>query len=337
MMSIRHFRSRPLRTSRGPLRRTPSWAVLSRLQLSRPARSRHRFSLPLLSSALFSVCVMALCGLLPPGMAPGAFISPAGAVTCSPSTPCYGAGVSHGGLDIWAGIRYPSRPGVPGNPATPGSDGYEGPFRFGIDPHPIYVGDVTPAVCALFQVLPWYCPRPGEPATPDQPDVPELSLNDLRRFVPENPTIATQPAGWTVAGLHTNMLAGARRHVINGTVLGWPVEVAFRPVAYRWSFGDGSSGVTSSAGTTWQTGGVREFARTATSHVYPKPGTYTAWVEAVYDVSYRFSGFSWNEVAGQVASPSGPATLVVGRFDRALVGSSCVVLSRAPGCPSARD
>jgi len=167
--------------------------------------------------------------------------------------------------------------------------------------------------------------------------VPELSLDDLRRFIPENPTIATQPAGWTVARLHTNMLAGARRHVMSGIVLGWPVDVAFLPVAYRWSFGDGTTAVTSSAGTSWQAGGLSEFARTATSHVYQTPGAYTARVEAVYRVSYRFSGFSWAEVSGEVAAASGPAPLVVARFDRALVGSSCVVSSRAPGCPSARD
>ena len=294
-----------------------------------------RLSAPLLSTSLFSVCVLSLCGLLPPGVAPAGVTASAGAVSCAPATVCHGAGISDGGLDIWAGIRYPSRPGVPGSPATPGSDGYRGPFRFGIEPYPVFVGDVTPAVCALFQVLPWYCPRPGEPGTPDQPAVPELSIDDLQRFVPESPTIATQPAGWTVAGLHTNMLAGARRHVRSGLVLGWPVDVAFVPVAYRWSYGDGASGETASAGATWQTSGVSEFAHTVTSHVYLNPGTYAARVAAVYRVSYRFSGFSWVDVTGEVAAESGPATVVVARFDRALVGSACEMFSRVTGCPGA--
>jgi hypothetical protein len=187
----------------------------------------------------------------------------------------------------------------------------------------------------LFRVWPWYCPRPGQPATPDQPEVPEVNLDDLQRFVPENPTIATQPAGWTVAGLPTNMLAGARRHVLAGTVLGLPVEVAFDPAGYRWHFGDGTSASTTSPGATWQAAGVREFSPTPTSHTYVNPGTYTARVEAVYRVSYRFSGFSWQEVSGEVTAQSGPATLVTARFDRALVSTPCVAMRLTAGCSGA--
>jgi hypothetical protein len=254
---------------------------------------------------------------------------------CSPGTACHGAGISNGGLDIWAGIRYPAQPGVPGTPGVPGSDGYRGPFRFGVDPHPIFVGHVNFATCVLFRVWPWYCPRPGQPATPDQPAVPEVSLDDLQRFVPENPTIATQPAGWTVAGLPTNMLAGARRHVIAGTVLGLPVEVAFVPAGYRWQFGDGTTAFTTSPGATWQAAGVREFAPTPTSHTYANPGTYTARVEAIYRVSYRLSGLSWQDVSGDVSALSAPTTLVTARFDRALVGYGCEANRRVAGCPGA--
>jgi hypothetical protein len=199
----------------------------------------------------------------------------------------------------------------------------------------VFVGHVNFATCVLFRVWPWYCPRPGQPATPDQPEAPEVSLDDLQRFVPENPTIATQPAGWTIAGLPTNMLAGARRHVVAGTVLGLPVEVAFVPAGYRWQFGDGTSGFTTSPGATWQAAGVGEFATTLTSHIYESPGTYTARVEAVYRVSYRFTGFSWQEVSGDVSAPSGPTTLVTARFDRALVSSMCEATRRAVGCSGA--
>jgi len=289
----------------------------------------------LISSSLSAVSGLVLSGLMPTGAhALERQVSSRGA-QCSPGTACHGAGISNGGLDIWAGIRYPAQPGVPGTPGTPGSDGYRGPFRFGVDPHPVFVGDVNHAICVLFRVWPWYCPRPGQPATPDLPAVPEVSLDDLQRFVPENPTIATQPAGWTVAGLPTNMLAGARRHVVAGTVLGLPVEVAFVPVGYRWQFGDGATAFTTSPGATWQAAGVREFAPTPTSHIYANPGTYTARVEAVYRVSYRFSGYSWQEVSGEVSAQSGPATLVTARFDRALVSSSCDSTGRHVGCSGA--
>jgi len=299
------------------------------------SRCRPRLARALISSSLSALSVLALCGLMPTGAdALESEVSSRGA-QCSPGTACHGAGISNGGLDIWAGIRYPSQPGVPGTPGSPGSDGYRGPFRFGVDPHPVFVGHVNLATCVLFRVWPWYCPRPGQPATPEQPAVPEVSLDDLQRFVPENPTIATQPAGWTVAGLPTNMLAGARRHVVAGTVLGLPVEVAFVPAGYRWQFGDGATAFTTSPGATWQAAGVREFAPTPTSHTYANPGTYTARVEAVYRVSYRFSGYSWQEVAGEVSALSGPATLVTARFDRALVGSSCEGPSRAVGCSGA--
>jgi hypothetical protein len=303
----------------------------------RGTRSSVRRSLAraLISSSLGALSVLALCGLIPTGAAALDGAPASRGAACSAGTACHGAGISNGGLDIWAGIRYPAQPGVAGTPGTPGSDGYRGPFRFGVDPHPIYVGEVTPAVCALFRVWPWYCPRPGQPATPDQPAVPEVSLDDLQRCVPENPTIATQPAGWTVAGLPTNMLAGARRHVVAGTVLGLPVEVAFVPAGYRWQFGDGTSAFTTSTGATWQAAGVREFAPTATSHIYANPGTYTARVEAVYRVSYRFYGFSWQEVSGEVSAQSGPTTLVIARFDRALVSSTCEGPRRVVGCSGA--
>jgi hypothetical protein len=289
----------------------------------------------LTSGLLSALSVLALGGMMPTGAnALGGSVSSGGA-QCSPGTACHGAGISNGGLDIWAGIRYPAQPGVPGTPGSPGSDGYRGPFRFGVDPHPVFVGHVNFATCVLFRVWPWYCPRPGQPAIPDQPEVPEVSLDDLQRFVPEKPTIATQPTGWTVAGLPTNMLAGARRHVVAGTVLGLPVEVAFVPAGYRWRFGDGTGAFTTSPGATWQAAGVREFAPTPTSHIYANPGTYTVLVEVVYRVSYRFSGFSWQDVTGDVSVESGPTTLVTARFDRALVGSLCEANRRVAGCSGA--
>jgi 2-oxoisovalerate dehydrogenase E1 component len=57
--------------------------------------------------------------------------------------------------------------------------------------------------------------------------------------------------------------------------------------------------------------------------------------EAVYRVSYRFSGYSWQEVSGEVSALSGPATLVTARFDRALVSSSCEGPRRTVGCSGA--
>ena len=310
---------------------------LSRRRSRRGSHSSVRPSLAraLISSSLGALSVLAFCGLIPTGAAALADAGSSRGAACSPGAACHGAGISNGGLDIWAGIRYPAQPGVTGTPGTPGSGAYSGPFRFGVDAHPVFVGHVNFATCVLFRFWPWYCPRPGQPATPDQPAVPEVSLDDLQRFVPENPTIATQPVGWTIAGLPTNMLAGARRHVVAGTVLGLPVEVAFVPAGYRWQFGDGTSAFTTSPGVTWQAAGVREFATTLTSHIYANPGTYTARVEAVYRVSYRFTGFSWQEVSGDVSAPSGPTTLVTARFDRALVSSMCEATRRAVGCSGA--
>ena len=263
-------------------------------------------------------------------LVPAVVASPAQAVTCAVGNTCQGAGVSHGGIDIWAGIRIPGQPGQPGTPATTG--GYDGPFRFGTDPYPVFVGDVTFAVCVLFVEWPWYCPRPDTPGTPEEPAEPDLELSDLQHFVPENPTISTQPVAWTVAGLPTNVLAGARRHVVNGTVLGWPVEVAFTPVRYDWRYGDGTVGTTTSAGASWQALGLAEFARTATSHVYVAPGTFTATVAAVYRVSYRFATGEWTDVSGEVSAPSGPVTLVAARYDRALVAASCGQALGVAGC-----
>ena len=305
-----------------PLRAQRTGKRFSRPQHPRP---RGRRAIALILSTVFALCVVGTLAHFPTGAA-----APAEAATCTAAAPCQGAGISQGGLDIWAGVRIPGQPGQPGTPATPG--GYDGPFRFGTDPYPVFVGDVTFAVCVLFVEWPWYCPQPDVPGTPAQPAVPDLELSDLQHFVPENPTIATQPAGWTVAGLPTNMLAGAHRHTVSGTVLGLPVEVAFTPVSYDWQYGDGNVGATTSAGASWRAAGVPEFSRTATSHVYVAPGTYTATVSAVYQVSYRFDGYGWNDVTGDVSASSGPATLVTARYDRALVSSSCARALGHAGC-----
>ena len=311
-----------------PATTSPPAASPPRVTHPRRYRSlpRGRRAIALLLSALISLGVVGALALVPAGVA-----TPALAATCAVGNACQGAGISPGGVDIWAGIRIPGQPGQPGTPATPG--GYDGPFRFGTDPYPVFVGDVTFAVCVLFVEWPWYCPRPGIPGTPEQPAVPDLELSDLQHFVPENPTIATQPVGWTVAGLPTNFLAGARRHVVSGMVLGWSVEVAFTPVRYDWQYGDGTVGSTTSAGASWQALGSSEFARTSTSHVFAMPGTYTATVSAVYRVSYRFAGDAWNDVAGEVSAGSGPVTLVTARYDRALVTSTCGQVLGFAGCP----
>ena len=243
------------------------------------------------------------------------------ATDCPFRVTCSGAATSPGGIDIWAGIRYPASPGRPG---TPGSGTSSGGSTRPTAARPPTSGNYHAPTCSPLVASPWYCTPERVPPVQPVPEIPELNLADLRHFVPETPTISTEPSGWSVLGLPTNMLAGARQHTVTGVVLGWQVDVAFTPVHYLWSFGDGAQRDTVDAGSSWAARLAAEFSSTATSHIYERLGVFEARVSAYYRASYRFSGYPWRSVSGEISVASAPVQVVISTFSRALVSSFCV-------------
>jgi len=134
------------------------------------------------------------------------------------------------------------------------------------------------------------------------PPTPPRYASELKNFRPHSPSILLEPDGWSVPTLATNMIAGASRHTIRGELLGWPVEVRFRPVAYHWSFGDGSSRSTSSGGGSWSSRNVPQFSPTETSHRYLRPGNYRVGLVVDYRVEFRFAGDEFDDINGNVSA-----------------------------------
>lgn len=173
-------------------------------------------------------------------------------------------------------------------------------------------------------------------STPDTPAVPPtpriITLSDLASFIPQGVSLSVQPGTWTVVGVETNFIAGAQTHEVSGSLLGRSAEVRFTPAYFDWSYGDGATRSTSDAGASWNALGVKEFSRTATSHVYTAPGGYTPSVTVFYGVEYRWGGGSWISVAGRIPASASASTVTAYTADTVLVTGACTTWRVAPGC-----
>ena len=169
-------------------------------------------------------------------------------------------------------------------------------------------------------------PRPpaGAPATP--------GLSDVARFLVGNPTVTSEPSGWTIAGAQTNFIAGAGEREQAGVLLGQPVAVHFTPVSYAWRYGDGMGQVSSSAGASWAASGLPNFSETATSHAYENRGSYTVTVTVQFAARYEFAGQGWVGIPGTLGLTSNPITVTVKGVKTVLVGKTCIEDPAGPGC-----
>lgn len=169
---------------------------------------------------------------------------------------------------------------------------------------------------------------PGSPCDPNL----VVRVSDLVNFQPAAPSQTMEPRGWSVAGLPANFIASASVHTRTGALLGYPAEVRFTPVGYRWNYGDGAQASTNSGGATWAALGLPEFSDTATSHVFDAPGSYAVVVAVVYSAEYRFAGLAWRPVEGTLAVSASPIGVIVGDAQTVLVNRECTTNSSGPGC-----
>jgi len=184
---------------------------------------------------------------------------------------------------------------------------------------------------------PDWCPgSPAEqaaakaPAPAPAPGTP--GLDDVARFLVGNPTVTSEPSGWTVVGAQTNFIAVAGERERSGQLLGQPVTVHFTPVSYTWRYGDGSGQTVSTPGASWAASGLPQFAKTATSHVYENRGTYTVTVTVAFSARYQFAGQAWAGIPGTLALTSDPITVTVKGVKTVLVGKTCAENPTGPGC-----
>jgi hypothetical protein len=170
--------------------------------------------------------------------------------------------------------------------------------------------------------------------TPGAPCDPNLvvRISDLINFAPATPTHGMEPAGWTLVGLPTNFIASASVHTRSGLLLGFPADVRFTPVAYRWNYGDASSARNATGGASWAALGLPEFSDTATSHVFDTRGVVTIESAVEYGAEYRFAGQPWRAISGTIAVWARPLAATAGDAKTVLVERDCLRGPFGPGC-----
>ncbi len=131
---------------------------------------------------------------------------------------------------------------------------------------------------------------------------------------------AEEPAGWSLPLLPTNVYSTTGATTESGELLGWPIEVRFTPVAYRWSWGDGSQSVTTEPGSSW---GSKQFSDTGTSHVYEISGDYVVSLEVTFEAAYRFDGGAFQSLPGQITRSGGQRVVDVLSVTSVLVDRGC--------------
>ena len=237
--------------------------------------------------------------------------------------------INDGGVDIGDDYTWPGSPGDDGSDGSPGSGGgsWLGPYLPGIP------WQLARAYCLSLLAPPLWCyDTPGTDPTPSEPAIPDLTLPDLSRVEPRSPELVTEPSGWSVINVETNLIARISPHVVSTQVFDTPVEVLFTPVRYEWAYGDGESGVTDVPGSSWAALGLAEFSRTPTSHRYARPIGVIPHVDVVYRVDYRWRDLDWMLIDGTLTRGGDAPIVFLQNAATVLVTSDCRRKPDAIGC-----
>ncbi|MBK5239107.1 MAG: hypothetical protein JJE28_08385 [Actinomycetales bacterium] len=278
-------------------------------------------------------------------------VAAVGSSTCSTYeaqvTGCSGAQASGNTVDVWANQ---STVGAGGGGATwGGQDAVQGTGQAGAGGSSAPSWSFYPRVPDSPQQARGYCyvlvnraascfqvPTPATPAMAPVAEAayiaPTITMADVASFSPIQPTLATEPLGWAVVGLESNMIAGTSTHVAAGRLLGAAAEVRFTPVSFDFRYGDGASRSSTSSGAPWATQGLPEFSPTATSHVYSQTGSYPASVRVSFSLEYRWGAGPWTAIEGRVYGTAPAQVVLVVNATNVLMQEACQQGIAAPGC-----
>lgn len=169
------------------------------------------------------------------------------------------------------------------------------------------------------------------PDAPSAPGAPVVTITDLAQFAPDATVVAAEPDNVGVAGMPTNFAAAASVQTRTGTLFGAPIVARFTPVGYDYTFGDGTSATTTTAGQSWEALGQAPFTPTPTSHTYRERGTYNARVDVRYTAEIDL-GSGWIPLSGQLTSRGTAVQIRIFEARTALVAYTCEEAPGAPGC-----
>ncbi len=158
------------------------------------------------------------------------------------------------------------------------------------------------------------------------------TLRDLVNFRPTPGVDHMQPNGWFIRGLDANFYATGGSSVQSGMLLGLPARVRFTPVAWSWTYGDGTRATRGTPGGKWKALGIREFDRTPTSHVYTKRGTYYIDLTLTYRAEYTWGDSNWGPIDGYLYLPANRLRATVGDAKTVLFNEDCARNPGGAGC-----
>lgn len=174
-------------------------------------------------------------------------------------------------------------------------------------------------------------PPPGDPVEPADDDaISPITIDDLVGFTPAVGELIVQPENWGVLGIPTNFVATATDHVQQGTLLGQPIEVRWRPMAFTFDYGDGIVVTTTDAGAMWQSSDD-DWTATATSHEYQERGEYTATVTITFEADIA-TGTGWATVPGTLDLAAPAEGVQVFEVQTVLTRGDCIEYPDDPGC-----
>ena len=240
-----------------------------------------------------------------------------------PADPCTGAGVFAGcqNVDASVGADDVTLAGTATSPGSSGAGGSTGSGHAGAPP--AFTCEIFVANRCLVRA-----PRPGPATTPVQP----ITLRDIASFRPAPGVQYMEPNGWVVPGLDANFYSVVDQQLVNGTLLGQPATVRFTPVSWHWNYGDGSAAIRATKGATWAAQGLRDFDRTATSHVYETEGEYTIRLSIDFHAEYRFGSTGFIPISGTINLPANDLHVTVTGAKTVLVDQDCLANPGGPGC-----
>lgn len=144
------------------------------------------------------------------------------------------------------------------------------------------------------------------PAAP----VPAFTLADFRRLPLPPATLHVQPAnGRTLVNVPTNLYAAGGPRTFDVTLLGVPVRVRATPVAWTWSYGDGTQRTLDTPGA--------PYPDLSTAYTFTQPGDVTVRLTTTWTGTYSVAGGPSLPVDGTatVTSPQADLTVVETRAE----------------------
>ncbi len=199
--------------------------------------------------------------------------------------------------------------------------------------NPGYLGNarcLTPLVNACFnplELLPQFLPPvalgplgiviPGQPAAAARPALPQIGgyqvLAAFRRIPLPAPRSVSQPGDKTLVNFDTIFYTRTQGFQRQFALLGRQITLDITPSQYTWTFGDGQSTTTDSAGGPYPDKSV--------VHRYPRAHTSVAHhVSVIWSARFRVDGGPWRAVPGNAVSNGPPTDLRIAEATPVLTG-----------------